>query len=233
MKEEKTNRTKTGIKGFDTLCQGGFVSESLNLIIGNAGAGKTTFILQYLYNGVKEFNENGIYVSFEPEVKDILKTAELQNMSLKKFKEEGKIEILKFDPETTIKKLQSEISKVVIEKNIKRVCIDPINVYSLGLDKTMNLRKQIYDLLSWLKKLGVCVLIAGESDEDSSGRYALSQEIKFCKYLVDGVVELFSSGIGGEGDRALRISKMRMTKHHRGPLAFSITDDGIKIIGKP
>ena len=229
MKEEKIKRTETGIKGFDNLCDGGFVFESLNLLIGNAGAGKTTFLLQYLYNGVKEFKENGIYVSFEPEIKDILKVSKLQNMDLGPFKEKGQIEILKFNPEITIKKLQSEISKIVIDKNIKRICIDPINVYSLGLDKTINQRKQIYDLLSWLKKLGVCVVIAGESDEDSSGRYALSEEIKFCKYMVDGVVELFSSGIGGEGDRALRISKMRMTKHHRGPLPFAITDEGIKI----
>lgn len=233
MKKEEANRTKTGIKGFDTLCQGGFVSESLNLLVGNAGSGKTTFQLQFLYNGIKEFGENGMYISFEPEVKDILKTSKLQDMDLEPFREKGKIEIMKFDPEITIKKLQSEISKIVIDKNIKRICIDPINVYSLGLNKSLNLRKQIYDLLSWLKKLGVCVLIAGESDEDPSGRYALSQEIKFCKYLVDGVIELFSSGIGGEGDRALRISKMRMTDHHRGPLAFSITNKGIKITEKP
>jgi len=84
-----------------------------------------------------------------------------------------------------------------------------------------------------LKKLNVCVLVAGESDEDLGGRYNLSEEIKFCKYTVDGVIELFSSGIGGEGDRALRISKMRMTNHYRGPLAFSITDKGIKVVGKP
>lgn len=225
-------RSSTGIAGFDSLCEGGFVSDSLNLIVGNAGSGKTLFLLRYLYNGAKNFDEAGIYISFEPEIKDLLKMSNLQGMDLEPFVEKGKIDIVKIDPEITIKKFQSEISRIIIEKNIKRVCIDPINVYSLFLDDSLNFRKYLYELLSWFKKLGVCVLVAGESDEDSGGRYGLSEEIKFCKYLVDGVVELFSSGIGGEGDRAVRISKMRMTKHYRGPVPFAITDKGIKITGK-
>jgi len=233
-KEEKSEgRLKTGIVGFDNLCQGGLIEDSMNLLIGNAGAGKTTFILQFLYNGVTQYNENGLYISFEPELKDLFKAGIKQGMDIESLEKKKAVSIIKFDPTASVKELQAKLSKLIIENDIKRVCLDPINVYLIGLDKGLNVRKQLYDLLSWLKKLNVCVLIAGESDEDSGGRYDLSEEIKFCKYAVDGVIELFSSGIGGEGDRALRISKMRMTNHYRGPLAFSITDVGIKVIGKP
>ncbi len=232
-KQVDSDRLKTGVNGFDSLCEGGLVSDSLNLIIGNAGAGKTTFLLQFLYNGVKEFKEKGLYISFEPEMKDIFKASIKQGMDIESMVDSREIHVIKFDPSASIKELQSKLSKLIIEEDIRRVCLDPINVYLIGLDKSVNIRKQIYDLLSWLKKLNVCVLVAGESDEDFGGRYNLSEEIKFCKYAVDGVIELFSSGIGGEGDRALRISKMRMTNHYRGPLSFSITDNGIKVTGKP
>ena len=63
----KEIRIVTGIPGFDKLCEGGLIDDSLNLVIGNAGAGKTTFLLQFLYNGATKFNERGIYVSFESE----------------------------------------------------------------------------------------------------------------------------------------------------------------------
>ena len=49
-KEEKkgdVERCPTGIAGFDNLCEGGLVADSANLVVGNAGAGKTTFLLQF------------------------------------------------------------------------------------------------------------------------------------------------------------------------------------------
>jgi circadian clock protein KaiC len=195
-KEVESGRIKTGIVGFDSLCEGGLVSDSLNLLIGNAGSGKTTFILQFLYNGVKDYDERGLYISFEPELKDIFKASIKQGMDVESMVNDEDIHIVKFDPNSSIKEIQSKLSKLIIEKDIRRVCLDPINVYLIGLDKSINIRKQIYDLLSWLKKLNVCVLVAGESDEDFGGRYNLSEEVKFCKYAVDGVIELFSSGMG-------------------------------------
>ena len=46
------------------------------------------------------------------------------------------------------------------------------------------------------------------------------------------IVNLYSSGLGGVSDRAVRITKMRRTNHKRGPVPFKITDDGIKVLGK-
>ena len=37
------------------------------------------------------------------------------------------------------------------------------------------------------------------------------------------------SGLGGESDRALRITKMRRTDHYRGPIPMEITNQGIKL----
>lgn len=228
--DKKEERCATGIQGFDKLCEGGFIEDSLNLIVGNAGSGKTTFLLQFLYNGATKFNENGLYLSFEPEIKDLNRAGMKQGMNFQELDKQGKCKIIKANPNSTIKSLQEDIGKLVIKNDIKRICIDPVNVFSLSLPKELNMRKQLYDLLSWLKGLGVCVLVAGESDEDFGGKYDISDEIKFTKYSVDCVVELFSSGISGKGDRALRISKMRMTKHFRGPIGMEITDKGMKVL---
>jgi len=37
------DRCPTGIVGFDKICQGGFVRNSDNLIVGGPGSGKSTF----------------------------------------------------------------------------------------------------------------------------------------------------------------------------------------------
>lgn len=233
IKEEEINeegRIKTGIEGFDRLCKGGFISESINLVMGNAGSGKTIFLLQFLYNGSTKYNENGLYISFEPDVQEIYKTGQKIGMDLEGQHRDGKIIFVKIDDdEIRVKDLQKKISKIVIDNNIKRICFDPLNVLSLNMPEEVNLRKQMFNLVRLFKQLGVCVLLAGEGDEDQDGGYKLTKDILFAKYLVDGIIQLFSSGISSKGDRALRITKMRMTNHIRGPVGMEITDKGINV----
>jgi circadian clock protein KaiC len=218
----------TGIVGFDILCEGGLVRDSINLVVGNAGAGKTTFLLQFLYNGVTNFNENGLYVSFEQDEEDLHRAGMKQGMDFKKLGD--RCEFLRLNPNFSIKEIEKELIKRIAKNDLKRICFDPINVFYLEFPKEINLRKQLYEFLSLLKKLDVCVLIAGESDIESEGNHVNSQEVSFCKYVVDGVVELFSSGISGKGDRAVRILKMRMTNHKRGPVGMEISSSGIKVL---
>jgi len=227
--ENSEERCATGIHGFDSLCEGGFISDSVNLLVGNAGAGKTTFILQFLYNGAVKYSQNGLYVSFEPELADIVRAGRKQGMDFEKLEKEGKCSFIKLPTTMSVREMQNRLTSLVAKNDVKRVCFDPINVFALDLPAEINMRKQIYELVSLLKKLDVCVVIAGESDEEKAEGQALSDEITFSKYLVDGVVEIYSSGLGGQGDRALRIAKMRMTNHARGPVGMQITDSGIKI----
>src|ERR1700753_2323845 len=55
-------REKTGIHGFDTIACGGLIPERLYLLDGDPGAGKTTFSLQYLREGVSR-GERCLYVT--------------------------------------------------------------------------------------------------------------------------------------------------------------------------
>ncbi len=43
----------TGVNGLDKLLEGGFLRPSIVLIAGNAGTGKTTFVMQSLFNAAK------------------------------------------------------------------------------------------------------------------------------------------------------------------------------------
>jgi len=52
-----TDRCPTGIVGFDKLCRGGFVRQSTNLLVGGPGSGKTTFLLQFLWNGSQLYGD--------------------------------------------------------------------------------------------------------------------------------------------------------------------------------
>lgn len=62
MSKHLASRSKTGIPGFDDVACGGFIPRQLYLIDGDPGAGKTTFALQYLLEGVRH-GERCLYVT--------------------------------------------------------------------------------------------------------------------------------------------------------------------------
>ena len=57
-------RVPTYILGFDELIEDGFPQESMILLAGNLGSGKSIFASQFLYEGATRESEKGVYVSF-------------------------------------------------------------------------------------------------------------------------------------------------------------------------
>src|SRR5438132_1210055 len=62
---QQLQRIPSGIPGFDQIVGGGLIRDRVYLLAGPAGAGKTIFSTQFLYNGISKYNENGIYVVLE------------------------------------------------------------------------------------------------------------------------------------------------------------------------
>jgi circadian clock protein KaiC len=153
MSSEVVDRCPTGIQGFDDLCQGGFVRNSDNLIVGGPGSGKSTFLLQFLYKGITQYDENGLYCSFEPDIVDTLNDAMAYGWDFSKLSSEGKIKFMRFSPETSVDELKKELTKMIAQNDIKRICFDPISVFALTLSNQGKIRQKIFELSSLMKKL--------------------------------------------------------------------------------
>lgn len=223
-------RCQTGIPGFDQLCQGGLVRNNVYSIVGGPGSGKTIFLLQFLWNGLKE-GENGLYVSFEPDILDVILDAYMFGWDFSKYEQKGKCKFLRFSPLTSEREIEKQLMEIVSKYDIKRVCLDPITVFCMAQEKESIIRQSLYNLTSLLKRMKATVLLSEEASGESS--LEMSSE-KFnthsiIEFLVDGVINLHSIGLGGTTDRAIRIVKMRRTNHVRGPVPMQITDKGIVV----
>ena len=64
-------RLPTGIAGLDQIMLGGLPSERPTLLSGTAGSGKTVFALQFLAEGIRQFDEPGVFVTFEESTVDL------------------------------------------------------------------------------------------------------------------------------------------------------------------
>jgi circadian clock protein KaiC len=69
----QVEKIPTGILGFDAVLEGGVPKGRVLLITGSTGTGKTVFSNEFLYRGITEYDENGVYVTFEEHPRDIIK----------------------------------------------------------------------------------------------------------------------------------------------------------------
>ncbi len=229
-KVKENARVPTGIPGFDKLCSGGLINGSVNLISGGPGTGKTAFVAQFLYYGAVEYGEKGLYVSFEEDLDNLKRDMKEFGWDFDALERSGMVQFVYFGPyETT--DLQARLIREISRINAKRVVIDSISVFAMGLKSNYDIRKEIYSLAALLKRLNCTSMLTSEivGDLAESGNYNSLSRYGVEEFICDSVIALHYAGIGGKGDRALRIVKMRRTNHKKGVISMDITDKGIAV----
>src|ERR1039458_2532780 len=66
-------KASTGIQGLDEITGGGLPRGRPTLVSGGAGSGKTLFGLEFLVRGATQYNEPGVFMSFEESIPDLTK----------------------------------------------------------------------------------------------------------------------------------------------------------------
>jgi len=61
----------TGIKGLDEILNGGLPKGRPTLLAGNAGSGKTMAAMEFIVKGAVEYDEPGVFMSFEESGQDL------------------------------------------------------------------------------------------------------------------------------------------------------------------
>ncbi|MEO6914635.1 MAG: ATPase domain-containing protein, partial [Chitinophagaceae bacterium] len=86
-------KTPTGIIGLDEITGGGLPSGRPSLICGAAGAGKTLMGIEFIVNGILQYDEPGVIISFEEKAEDLESNVSSLGFNLKKLQKEGKLKI--------------------------------------------------------------------------------------------------------------------------------------------
>jgi len=228
--ESKTfskDRIASGILGLDGVMDGGFRKNSVSLIAGGPGSGKTIFGMQFLVNGVDQFNESGVYISFEQTEAEIIKDMAAFNWSLEEKIKNKKLVILAYTPEQVEKVLSTgggTVRDVIESIGAKRIVVDSLSAFTLLHDDQLAQRKSCIALFESIKKWDCTALLISEKihlpDEHKS-------EVE--EFEVDGVILLYNIRRGDVRERALEIFKMRATKHSQKIFPITISNKGIEV----
>jgi KaiC/GvpD/RAD55 family RecA-like ATPase len=197
---QQLQRIPSGIPGFDQIVGGGLIRDRVYLLAGPAGAGKTIFATQFLYNGISKYNENGIYVVLEETPQQLR-----ENMynsfgwNIQTYEDNGNIVVLDAISSRlglssaerfvvprpfTLESLLYEIQNAIQTTNARRVVIDSLDAMSLELTQ-VDLRSLIQRLTMILKSFGcTTLLVSGQAETSNQGRKSVEE------YVVDGMIRL-------------------------------------------
>jgi KaiC/GvpD/RAD55 family RecA-like ATPase len=223
----KKERVETGIPGIDELIGGGLLSKSLTLLTGTTGTGKTIMSSQFIYSGVKDYNEAGIYVSFEEPIDNIKENCLDFGWDFDPLERKGKIVFVRYDPfhvEDIYELIETNIKKV----DAQRVVIDSISALGLYVRDIPDIRRMVFNISLLLRKLGCTSILISETlpQQGSLSRFGVEE------FVTDNVVVLYYTRTGSQFSRALTVWKMRGSQHSKKLHPYSITNKGLTVFPK-
>ncbi|MBW1654722.1 MULTISPECIES: circadian clock protein KaiC [Flavobacterium] len=226
-------KTPTGVDGLDEITEGGFPQGRPTLICGGAGCGKTLLSMQFLIKGITEYDEPGVFMSFEEPSDDLTLNVKSLGFDLEQLKKDKKLVVdhvrverseIEEAGEYDLDGLFIRLGHAIDSIKATRVVLDTIESLFAGLDNQAILRAELRRLFHWLKTKGVTAVITGERGEATLTRQGLEEYVSDCVIVLDHrVIEQVST-------RRLRIVKYRGSTHGTNEYPFLIDEDGISVL---
>ena len=237
-KKSKSNRflfpkTPSGIDGLDEITNGGFPKGRPTLVCGGAGCGKTLLSMQFLIKGITDYNETGVFMSFEEPSDDLTLNVKSLGFDVEKLKADKKLVVdhvrverseIEEAGEYDLDGLFIRLGYAIDSVKATRVVLDTIESLFAGLDNQAILRAELRRLFHWLKAKGVTAIITGERGEATLTRQGLEEYVSDCVILLDHrVIEQVST-------RRLRVVKYRGSTHGTNEYPFLIDEEGVSVL---
>jgi circadian clock protein KaiC len=226
-------KSPTGIQGFDEITGGGLPTGRPTLVCGGAGCGKTLFGMEFLVRGATQFNEPGVFMSFEETKEELIKNVASLGFDLTDLVRDKKIaldhvQIERSEIEETgeydLEGLFIRLGYAIDTIGAKRVVLDTIESLFAGLPNQLILRAELRRLFHWLKDKGVTAIITGERGDETLTRQGLEEYVSDCVIMLDHRVTEQTS------TRRLRVVKYRGSMHGTNEYPFLIDENGFSVL---
>lgn len=224
-------KSPTGIKEIDAITNGGLPKNRVTLVLGCSGSGKTMFAMEYLIHGALEYDEPGVFVSFQETQNELESNFSSLRYDLSDLIRIKKIAICyvdnKIDQMSNIFNFDIILAKILYVINTigaKRVVIDSIEDLITGITRFNILRADLNHFFNSIKEMGVTIIATCEKKYSDIISPGIIERAVDCTILMDYRMD------EKRLTRWLRIIKYRGSKHAMCEYPFIINENGLSII---
>lgn len=212
---DEKQRLATGLAEFDHVLGGGLVTDSVVLIGGDPGVGKSTLMIQVLSQIAKHFSV--LYVTGEESLQQVAMRAKRLGLS-----EEGLTLLAETQVERIVQMMQKHKPQVVVIDSIQTVFTERVQSAPGSVSQV---RESAASLVCYAKQSGTALLLAGHVTKEG----ALAGP-RVLEHMVDTVLYF-------EGRSDSRYRVIRAVKNRFGAVnelgVFAMTDKGLREVNNP
>lgn len=219
---------KTGVKGIDSILNGGIANNATVLVSGNPGTGKSLLGIEFIYRGIDEFGEKGIYLSFEENESDIRLAAESIGFDgWGDYVDSGDIKI--FDKQVLLREndFSSTLDRLLTdlqESEYERLVMDSLTMFQLFFETEKEKRTYLLQFSDILKQNGFTSLLISEQ-----GSMFPDTEVTLENFLTDGNIYMLQTPTESGVNRYICIAKMRKQNIQNDIFPMDIQEGGIVV----
>ncbi|MBC7246699.1 MAG: ATPase [Actinobacteria bacterium] len=222
-------RVPTGIAGLDEMLGGGLLFNSVAVVKGAPGTGKSCLGMEFISRGISEYDEPGLIITFEEFPRQLYRDAISLGFDLREFERQGKLRTIFTTPAVFLREIQQPggiFDRTIEEISARRVFVDSMTQLERITQDAVELREIMYTFLNGLLRYDITAMVTQE-DAYITGNMSVAEA--GLSYIVDTIIQLRYVEISSSIDRALFVLKHRASDHDKRIRRMLITPTGVRV----
>ena len=218
-------RISSGNEAMDAMCGGGFFRDSVILVSGATGTGKTLTVTQFLQGGAAR-GERGLLLGFEESREQLFRNATGWGADFERMERDGNLKVVCDYPEVMgLEEWLLTIQEAIREFKPTRVAIDSLSALE-RVGSIKSFREFVIGVTSFIKQQEITGLFTSTTASLMGGTSITETHIST---LTDSIILLRYVEMFGEMKRGMTVLKMRGSEHDRGIREFTIDRNGMHL----